>query len=131
MFFKLQSYLQFLAKSTNQHGVHSPFVFDLITKCFYKKKTTKKSNLFKKYKLDLLKNKNTIKVTDFGAGSTIFSSDERQISKIAKVAGISNKRANLLIRLTEYFQPENCLEIGTSLGLATSSMAIGNQKLLL
>ncbi|MEG1020341.1 MAG: hypothetical protein RSE50_02400 [Myroides sp.] len=26
------SYLQFLAKSTNQHGVHSPFVYNYITK---------------------------------------------------------------------------------------------------
>ncbi len=30
------SYLQFLLKSTNQHGVHSPFVFNYITKGLYK-----------------------------------------------------------------------------------------------
>ncbi len=38
MFFKLKSYLNFLLKSTNQHGVHSPFVFSFITKCIYTKK---------------------------------------------------------------------------------------------
>jgi hypothetical protein len=27
--------MKFLWNSTNQHGVHSPFVFDLITKCLY------------------------------------------------------------------------------------------------
>jgi hypothetical protein len=31
----LKSYIKFLWNSTNQHGVHSPFVFDLITKCLY------------------------------------------------------------------------------------------------
>ena len=38
MFLRIKSYLQFLFKSTNQHGVHSPFVYQLVTKCFYNKK---------------------------------------------------------------------------------------------
>ena len=29
------SYLKFWWRSKNEHGVHSPFVFDLVTKCFY------------------------------------------------------------------------------------------------
>ncbi len=35
MLFRITSYLKFLLKSTNQHGVHSPFVYDVVTKCFY------------------------------------------------------------------------------------------------
>lgn len=30
-------YLKFLAKSVSKHGVHSPFVYDLVTKCLNKK----------------------------------------------------------------------------------------------
>lgn len=37
----LLSYLKFLLKSTNQHGVHSPFVYSLVTQCFYKKRKYK------------------------------------------------------------------------------------------
>ncbi|MCL6265305.1 hypothetical protein [Flagellimonas myxillae] len=35
MMFKFVSYLNFILKSTNEHGVHSPFVFNFVTKCLY------------------------------------------------------------------------------------------------
>lgn len=31
------SYLKFLWASTNQHGVHSPFIYSLVTQCLYDK----------------------------------------------------------------------------------------------
>ena len=37
MWYRIKSRLNFLLKSSNQHGIHSPFVYDLITKCFYDK----------------------------------------------------------------------------------------------
>ncbi len=124
----IKSYLNFLKNSTNQHGVHSPFVFDLVTKCFYDKKKYDAYAILRNYRNSLLANKNFIEVTDFGAGSRVFKSNKRQISKIAETAGISVKRAELLFRVVNYFQPENILEIGTSLGLATSALSIGNPK---
>jgi predicted O-methyltransferase YrrM len=128
MLYQTKEYFKFLLQSKNQHGIHSPFVFDLITKCFYKKTELASYNNFLRYKNKLLANKNFIKVTDFGAGSTVFKSDKRQISKIARIAGISNKKAKLLIRFVTYFQPKNSLEIGTSLGLGTASLYLGNPK---
>ena len=122
----IKSYLKFLYNSKNEHGVHSPFVFDLVTKCFYDKTKYPEYFILKNYRKSLLENKNFIEVTDFGAGSRVFKSNKRQISKIAKTAGISPKRAELLFRITKYFQPETILEIGTSLGLATSALSLGN-----
>ena len=126
MLFQVKSYLKFLWNSKNEHGVHSPFVFSLLTKCFYDKKFKPEYPILKNYRKSLLQNKNFIEVTDFGAGSKVFKSNKRQISKIAKTAGISKKRAKLLFRITHYFQPKSILEIGTSLGLATSALALGN-----
>ena len=128
MLFQIKSYLKFLWHSKNEHAVHSPFVFHLITKCFYDKKPKPEYEVLKNYRKSLLENKNTIEVTDFGAGSKVFKSNTRQINKIAKTAGISPKRAELLFRITNYFQPTTILEIGTSLGLATSALALGNPK---
>ena len=121
------SYLKFLYNSKNQHGVHSPFVFNLLTKCFYDKKKYPEYTVLKNFRKSLLADKNLIEVTDFGAGSKVFKSNKRQIAKIAKTAGISPKRAELLFRITNYFQPSTILEIGTSLGLATTALSLGNK----
>lgn len=124
----IKSYLNFLWNSKNQHGVHSPFVFDLVTKCFYDKKNYPEYQSLNEYRKFLLNSKTSIEVTDFGAGSRVFKSNTRAINQIAKNAGISPKRAELLFRIVNYFQPESILEIGTSLGLATSALSLGNSK---
>ncbi len=121
----IKSYLVFLWNSKNQHGVHSPFVFNLVTKCFYDTTKYPEYSILKKYRKSLLANNETIEVNDFGAGSRVFKSNTRAISKIAKTAGISPKRAKLLFRIVNYFQPNTILEIGTSLGLATSALSLG------
>ena len=124
----IKSYLKFLFHSKNEHGVHSPFVFDLVTKCFYDATKYQEYEVLKSYRKSLLENKNTIEVTDFGAGSRVFKSNTREIAKIAQTAGITPKNAELLFRIVHYFQPKSILEIGTSLGLATSALSLGNSN---
>lgn len=126
MLFQLKSYLKFLIKSTNQHGIHSPFVYDLITKCLYIKTDSNKISIINQFRNQLLKSNKIIEVTDFGKGSKVFKSNKRRVSKIAKVAGVSKKRSHLLTRIVTYFNPTTILEIGTSLGIGTASLAIGN-----
>lgn len=125
MIHSISSYLKFLLTSNNEHGIHSPFVYDFITECIYNKSLIKTSKI-KKYRNDLLSNTDQIKVTDFGAGSRVFKSDERSVSAIAKNAGISLKRAQLIAKMMKYFEINKVLEIGTSLGIATASMSFGN-----
>ena len=126
--YQIIQYFKFLLKSTNEHGVHSPFVYDLITKCFYDNKDYPGYRIIVDYKASLLKNNNLLKVTDLGAGSQVMKQEERSISKMAKNAGSTTKRAKLLYRLLSYFKPENSLELGTSLGIATTALHLGNPK---
>lgn len=116
--------------STNQFGVHSPFVYKLITKCFHNKDINIYNNFlkFKEFQNSLLTNNQFINVIDFGAGSKVFKSNHRKISAIAKNAGVTNKKAKMLLKIMEYFKPQQILEIGTSLGLSTSCLSIGNQE---
>ncbi len=128
MIFEAVSYLKFLWRSTNQHGVHSPFVFDLVTKCFYDGVQYPEYELLANHRKRLLADKNFISVADFGAGSRVFKSNERQISAIAKNAGINEKRARLLFRICRYFKPGVILELGTSVGLGTYPLFLGNPQ---
>lgn len=114
--------------STNQHGVHSPFIYDFVTKCLYDKKKYSDYSKLSNYRNNLLKNNNYIEITDFGSGSRVFKSNNRAIKQIAKTSGTPQKRAKLFYRLTQYFKPKNTLELGTSLGIATYAMALGNTK---
>ncbi len=125
---KISSYIHFLLKSTNKHGVHSPFVYNLITKGFTSEIDFNIKQKIAHYQKELFKNKKMITVSDFGAGSKIFRNNYRQIAKIAKVAGIRNKKKQLLIKLILYFKPTNVLEIGTSLGMATSCIKFANPE---
>jgi predicted O-methyltransferase YrrM len=120
------AYLKFLKRSTNQHGVHSPFVYNLITKCFYNKTSYKDYEKLIDYRNTLLENKNSINITDLGSGSRVTKSNTRKIADIAKNSGTSYKRAKLLYRLSNYFQINNALELGTSLGIATQALSLGH-----
>lgn len=122
MWYQILSYFKFLAKSTNAHGVHSPFVYDLVTKCFYDKQPKEVYKTIENYRTDVLQDDTIIEVKDFGAGSRVFSSNKRKVSAIAKNAGITKKRAKLLARLIPYLNIQKCLELGTSLGIATIAM---------
>jgi predicted O-methyltransferase YrrM len=100
----------------------------LVTQCLYDKSIPKGFRQWKNYRKRLQKNNEIIEVTDFGAGSRIFQSNRRKVSQIAKHAGISAKRAKLLIKLMCYFNYDQILEVGTSLGLATAALSLGNPK---
>ena len=126
MLYSAKKYIHFLKKSTNKHGVHSPFVYDLITKGFENNLNKNQFKAIINYKNQLNKDTNTINVTDFGAGSRVFKSSIRPINRIAKNAGISNKKIKILLKLCNYFNFNTILEIGTSLGIGTYTLAVAN-----
>jgi len=128
MIYSLISYIKFLLKSTNKHGVHSPFVFNFMQFCLNTKENLLK-NAFQKFlilKKQLLSDKSIITITDYGSGSKHFNGNKRRVSEISKYAGISKIKAKILIALINYYKPKSVLEIGTSLGLSTSILSRNN-----
>jgi predicted O-methyltransferase YrrM len=63
-----------------------------------------------------------------GAGSRTSSSNERTVQQIAKSALKTKKLAQVLFRLVKHYQPQNVVELGTSLGITTSYFSKANPE---
>lgn len=128
----LISYLSYYTRSTNQHGVHSPFVFHLVTEVIYNRTPYYSYAELAAVRNAMLDDKRMITVTDLGAGSKVSSSGTRKVSEIARSAGKPEKYGQLLFRLVNYFQPSALLELGTSLGISTlyQGCAMRNAKMI-
>ncbi len=114
------------ASNKNGHGVHSPFVFDLIIHVLNDRKNEPCFQEIESIRQSLKKNHDFIEVEDFGAGSAVIKSNERKISKIANSSLKSPRYAQLLHRLVKYFRPKNMVELGTSFGITSAYLAKGN-----
>lgn len=124
--YQIIAYIKFLLKSTNQHGVHSPFVYDFVTKCLYDKKKYDAYLHLKAYRNELSNAEESLEITDFGAGSKLMNTNIRNVSKMVKNSSSSYKDTKLLFRISQYFKLKSTLELGTSLGVGTHALAIGN-----
>jgi predicted O-methyltransferase YrrM len=121
----LYEFLIFKLQAKNKHQIHSPFVYDFITKCM-----TLKIDLTPKRKLNLLKynlkkSNETIYVHDFGIGSKKLK-NKRSIKQIYKTASSKGVYADLMYQLVKHYSLENILELGTSLGVGTAHFALAH-----
>jgi predicted O-methyltransferase YrrM len=123
LFHQIITYIKWFPKTFHLHGIHSPFVFSFQKKCLKNKTKKDTDQIVIAYQEALLQNDQTISVTDFGAGSRVFTSNERKVKDIARYAGASLKRMESIQRVVQYFKPKNILEIGTSLGMGTIALA--------
>src|SRR5690606_38172551 len=127
MIHQSKSYIKFIRLSKNRHGVHSPFVYDLVTKCFNDKRKYPEYEILKSHRKALRSDTSTFEMKDFGQGSRVFKGNARKVSAVLKNAGMRNKRQKLLFRLAKYFKSENIMEFGTSLGLGTVALSVSNE----
>lgn len=122
-------YLKYLLVAKTRHGIHSPFVYKLVEDVVLKQaNSTSSAYLIENCRKKLVKDKSIVNVNDLGAGSLVTSSAARAVKEIARHSLKNKKYAGLMYRLVEYFKPETILELGTSLGITTSYMAVANRN---
>ena len=120
-------YLNYFIRASNGkgHGIHSPFVFDFVTKLLRKnEEDSSRFQYIEQYRKYLLANKDTLAIKDLGAGSAYRNNIHRKISSIARSALKSPKYARLLYRMIRYYEIDSVVELGTSLGVTTRYLSL-------
>lgn len=97
MRFDLRAYLKFLRQAKNEHGVHSPFVFDFVCQCLYQRK----NQIFRKELKLVFEEKLKNKTSD-----------------------LNLKRWLLIHRIITYFKIENFVELTCSEGILVKNLDI-------
>lgn len=125
---RIGSYLGHLVKARTRHGVHSPFVYELVSQVLRPIDDLQEMADVEVMREDLLRSTQTIRVNDLGAGSHVFDLPVRRVADIARVSLKPPKHARMLFRLARYFQPAQVLELGTSFGISTLYLARGAEE---
>ena len=121
-------YIKYLLKAKNKHSAQAPFIYQLITEVIEKKTDDSSCRKIEKLRKQLCTQERTIKITDFGAGSSINKSKIRKVKDVAKNSSKNEKFGKLLFRIIQFYKPNNILELGTSFGISTSYLAKANNK---
>jgi len=120
-----KAYLKYRIKRKDISFIDNPFIEALNEHTFSKIYLLDDAKI-NTYRNTLLSNDEFIVVNDLGAGSRTTKQNKRSVKSIFKNASISPKFGQLLNRLVSQNNCKNVLELGTSLGVGTSYLALNN-----
>jgi predicted O-methyltransferase YrrM len=126
--FSATRYLKYFLFSSHRkgHGIHSPFVFNLVLKVFRNKISPEIVFKVETIRKKLISDIRSIVVNDLGAGSEMGKRNIRRVSDIALYSSVPERYGKLLARLSSEFGSSAILELGTSFGISTMYMASAN-----
>ena len=99
-------YIKYRLNAKGRHGIHSPFVYDLLDKCMKTKVSNEDEAILKKVKKFLKNDSRTIEVQDFGVGSKKLGR-ERKVKQLFKTSSSNGKFGRLMYQIANFYQPKN------------------------
>ncbi|NDA62084.1 MAG: class I SAM-dependent methyltransferase [Chitinophagia bacterium] len=123
-------YLKYWITASNGrgHGIHSPFVFEWITRVLQDDRKFYAYASIEQQRELLLHNNQLLEVKDLGAGSRSGSLLQRKVSSVAAQSLKPPKYAQLLFRMVHFYECRQVLELGTCLGITTSYLSTASDQ---
>lgn len=120
-------FLKHALKATNEHGLHSPFLFEFYCDVIKDKSLPFDDTDIIKLRNRLLSDQREIKINDLGAGSKHSNKSHKKVADIAKTAKKSKKWSSILSRIISKYDYKTVVEFGTSLGVTTAMLSKATQ----
>jgi predicted O-methyltransferase YrrM len=114
-------YLKYQKNAKTKYYLHSPFYYQFFLNILEKNEIDEKTTTINTIVGQLKKQKQLIEIQDFGAKKGVY---KKSVAAIAKNVIIPDKYGKVLTRAVHYFQPKTIVELGTSLGISSSYMAV-------
>ena len=124
----ISRYFKYLFTAKSKYSAQAPFLYDFITKVVNQNSDDENCKNIESLRKELCKSEDTIKITDFGAGSHVNNNKTRKVKDVAKNSAKNAKFGKLLYRIIQFCKPNNILELGTSLGISSLYLAKANQN---
>ena len=130
IFSKVARYLKYMLFSHHRrgHGIHSPFVFDLVSRVFRNKIDPEIILKVEQVRRKMITDKRTIPVLDLGSGSRIVKSTLGRVSEIASLSPVPAKYGVFLSRMAAEFGNPEIIELGTSIGISTMYLSMSSPE---
>ena len=124
------SYISHRFKSRSGFDIHSPFVYQFYSKILNDRSFHDEFGTIEKLRSQLLKNRSVFEMTDLGSLGNEELSGNKNISvrEVIRNSSVEPVYGRFLFRMARYFKPSVTLELGTSLGLSTLYLAMGNPQ---
>lgn len=128
--YRLFAFLKYFlfARHAKGYGIHSPFVFHLITEVLRNKTDDVVVCNIEGIRKRLLADPGIICVNDPGAGSVILKKNMRKVSEITRHSSISRKYGILLYNMAKEFGNKVIIELGTSFGISSMYLAAPDEN---
>lgn len=117
-------YLIFFFRSKSKWRIHSPFVYELVTKVFPNKPTII-GKVIESKRNQLKSSNQIIEIQDFGAGynNQKINITHKSLKEVVNSSARNRKEGELLYRILQFHKPKVFLELGTNLGFSTAYIA--------